>query len=697
MFDKLAQDKVCLKVFFGVSIFFSSVTLLVFSSLLSSIASADTTSVDNINIIIPASCTLNGTNTQHTANINNGTYQSDIGLSTIKAFCNDTEGFAIYAIGYTNEEDGNTVLTSETTNISTGTLTSGNNSQWAMKLATSSGATYPLTLGSDTNGSYANYHVIPSTYTKVAYRNSGTDIGQSAIGATMTSTYQVYISPTQAAGTYVGKVKYLLIHPASISYVSNDYYGVNFVVPDGSGMEFNDGGNLNSVKVRVVCIESDDSNCDIAVVEGEYEQPINYRGAWVVNMGDDSVVLPVKNESEMLSVMKELSYRLDATGLKNTYSVVTAYTGNTIIYDGNGATAGDMSDITSRLNFVNDSQVEANVSVGYTDLISPNFKKDGYGFAGWSVSSTAVPGTDVIFGSNQRITTNDIVFDDSGLETLYAIWVESTGTMQNFSCSSLNVGGVTALTDSRDGNVYTVGRLVDGNCWMMENMRLNGDAILNSSNTDHPAVASLNATTDSWCDNGNDTDCVDQSKVNTNNINIGGSNASGRPLLTINTLSAMDFTSGNDFLSSLQWYSYGNYYNYYAATAGTGTYATASGDATGSICPAGWSLPTGDVGGQFGTLDVALGGTGLSDEQDNNAKGQEMSIKYRQYPNNYIYSGYWNVFGARYRGFFGYYWSKTASVNSGAYRLLLAEKMALPAGNHGDKFYGFAVRCITEP
>ncbi|MBR3329571.1 hypothetical protein IKG29_03570, partial [Candidatus Saccharibacteria bacterium] len=98
------------------SIFFSSVTLLVFSSLLSSIASADTTSVDNINIIIPASCTLNGTNTQHTANINNGTYQSDIGLSTIKAFCNDTEGFAIYAIGYTNEEDGNTVLTSETTN-----------------------------------------------------------------------------------------------------------------------------------------------------------------------------------------------------------------------------------------------------------------------------------------------------------------------------------------------------------------------------------------------------------------------------------------------------------------------------------------------------------------------------------------------------------------------------------------------------
>ncbi|MBR3329179.1 hypothetical protein IKG29_01445, partial [Candidatus Saccharibacteria bacterium] len=84
--------------------------------LVSSKVTADTASVDNISITVPISCTLSGTNTNHAATINNGTYQSDIGLSTIKAFCNDTEGFAIYAIGYTNEEDGNTVLTSETTN-----------------------------------------------------------------------------------------------------------------------------------------------------------------------------------------------------------------------------------------------------------------------------------------------------------------------------------------------------------------------------------------------------------------------------------------------------------------------------------------------------------------------------------------------------------------------------------------------------
>ena len=58
----------------------------------------------------------------------------------VKTFCNDKNGFSIYAIGYTDNENGKTVLTSESLgseyDIDTGTAQSGGISNWAMKLVT---------------------------------------------------------------------------------------------------------------------------------------------------------------------------------------------------------------------------------------------------------------------------------------------------------------------------------------------------------------------------------------------------------------------------------------------------------------------------------------------------------------------------------------------------------------------------------
>lgn len=190
-------------------------TVLSGSFLMSTSVSADDV-VDNINITVPISCSLEGTGmNSHNAIIVNGTYQADIGSTTLKAFCNDTNGFAIYAIGFTDSEYGKTVLTNATlgssADIATGTATSGNTSNWAMKLATNSGATYAVTL----DNSFGSYHAVPAEYTKVAHRDSGTDIGASATGAELTSTYSAYMSQTQPAGTYSGKVKYTLVHPSS--------------------------------------------------------------------------------------------------------------------------------------------------------------------------------------------------------------------------------------------------------------------------------------------------------------------------------------------------------------------------------------------------------------------------------------------------------------------------------------------------
>ncbi len=176
--------------------------------------------VDDITITVPVSCTMSGTSMDsHTAEITNGTYQDNIGTTTLKAFCNDNNGFAIYAAGYTGEEVGGTNSTklvgtpAAIGNIDTGIAESGNTSNWAMKLATNASATYALELD---NG-YNNYSIVPSDYVKVAHRDSATDIPSSnttATGAELTTTYAAYISQTQPAGTYSGKVIYTLVHPA---------------------------------------------------------------------------------------------------------------------------------------------------------------------------------------------------------------------------------------------------------------------------------------------------------------------------------------------------------------------------------------------------------------------------------------------------------------------------------------------------
>ena len=200
---------------FVISSILLSTVLSLGAILSSSTVSADSV-VDKINITVPISCTLEGTGQNfHNATINNGQYNSAIGETTMKAFCNDNEGFAIYAIGYTDNINGKNVLTSHTLDsthdIVTGTGISGNTSNWAMKLSTVSdpSPTYPISI----ENSFDSFHAVPDTYTLVAKRTSGTDIGESAEGSTIQSTYQAYISPTQAAGTYTGQVKYTLIHP----------------------------------------------------------------------------------------------------------------------------------------------------------------------------------------------------------------------------------------------------------------------------------------------------------------------------------------------------------------------------------------------------------------------------------------------------------------------------------------------------
>ena len=190
--------------------------LIIITALVNHSASATTDVVDRAMIGVPPSCTMRGSGmNSHNAEISNGTVNSAIGETNVNIFCNDDAGYAIYAIGYTDDTDGKTVLTSSSlgsgSDIATSTLTSGGNSQWAMKLSTQTSPTpaYPVTI----QNSFDSFHAVPSEYTLVAKRTTGTDVGTNATGSNFKTTYQVYVSSSQLAGTYVGQVKYTLVHP----------------------------------------------------------------------------------------------------------------------------------------------------------------------------------------------------------------------------------------------------------------------------------------------------------------------------------------------------------------------------------------------------------------------------------------------------------------------------------------------------
>ena len=155
--------------------------------------------------------------------------------------------------------------------------------------------------------------------------------------------------------------------------------------------------------------------------------------------------------------------------------------------------------------------------------------------------------------------------------------------------------------------------------------------------------------------------------------------------------------------TSANTYSYGNYYNWYSATAGHGKYSVTSGNTAGDICPSGWKLPlgntsTGDIEqgesdaanrvGGFSYLDRKMGGTGRY--QSTAAD----SLRWRKYPVNFLYSGYVYSGSVGNRGSYGYYWSSTAYDSSYAYSLTLGSSNVYPGTSSNNKYFGRAIRCL---
>lgn len=316
-------------------------------------------------------------------------------------------------------------------------------------------------------------------------------------------------------------------------------------------------------------------------------------------------------------------------------------------------------------------------------LMASNYSRTGYGFAGWN---TSADGTGTNYGPNQTITTGDL--SQEGL-TLYANWIESAGSLQQWQgCNQMSVGDITALTDDRDNNTYAIAKYADNKCWMMENFRLdlsNQNLQITTQNTNKPkadfitAINSHPLSSNSFCES-TSAACINQVKFNTNNINRG--------------LTAAYDTA--DTTSS--WYSYGVYYNWYAATAGNGTYsmATAGVNVNGDLCPYGWHLPTGyGSDGELAMLDKAYGGSGAN--QESGTTGANGSNRWRNFPLNYIYSGEWRENSSLNRGIVsGGYFSASNFNTQRSYNLWLRTFAVNMNSNSNPKYRGQAIRCVAS-
>ena len=166
-------------------------------------AFADVT--DTVKITINGSCSVGGTTATTGAGISidesmtNGALKAwDVDGTAggkLVVSCNDASGWNVKAVGASSGSD-NTVMvpTASGTPIASGTATSGATSNWAFKVS-----------AADTSilvSPYNNYAAVPATATKVA------SSGDAASSIQINTGYQVWISATQEADTYTGRVSY---------------------------------------------------------------------------------------------------------------------------------------------------------------------------------------------------------------------------------------------------------------------------------------------------------------------------------------------------------------------------------------------------------------------------------------------------------------------------------------------------------
>ncbi len=433
-----------------------------------------------------------------------------------------------------------------------------------------------------------------------------------------------------------------------IAVGSNAYFGYELTIsPKNSGD--------NALKNGSNRIES--ITATNGITENDFKSNVSYNNMWGYqpskrNGIDNNKFFPGPTTSEVIEkttggekwssigYVIVLGAKIDSTLPRGTYAntFVVAVTANevdyTITYNDNGGLGGPGK--------VPGKSTEPNIKLSD---ITPT--RDEYDFVGWcSVSTngrncngkTYQPGDEYTLTGN----TSNI--------TLYAMW----SLQEPVECQLLKeVGDTGTLTDKRGGTTqtYTIRRLADGRCWMVENLRLGGNNPITLTDKD--------------------TDLNDGVTEFT---------------LPISSKSGFrDYDVANVYVSTInsdeENVEYGGYYTWYAATAGTGTQSMSS-NATSSICPKNWKLPTSGNGGEFQILLNQYNSQTLMTNDDGP---------------HFLLAGFYFSGSVVKPDSYGRYWSSTVYSSNYNYAFNLAlDTSSVNVTSINDKYYGESVRCVAR-
>ena len=333
----------------------------------------------------------------------------------------------------------------------------------------------------------------------------------------------------------------------------------------------------------------------------------------------------------------------------------------TISFNANGGT-GSMPDQT--------------LEPGVGTINSNTFTRSGYTFTGWN---TAANGSGTSYANGATYTGTST--------TLYAQWQKLY--IQNVTTATCPTTASIAY-DNRDETAYTIQKLADGKCWMLDNLALD---ISNSTIKSKLSAANTNAsaTTLNYLKNG------------------GGSTSNKYPVS-----GATNWTADSSFSVPLVNMSYkntvpansnygpgshkvGGYYNFCAASAGSYCYGDGemdygnpSGNATEDICPAGWRMPTGGSSGEYKNLVTTITGSTayqIKDATQIAAVRNALSLSM---------SGDWYGNSPSNQGANGYIWASTMADEEAMNYFWMSQTYGLSPSVDSIRTGGYAVRCIAK-
>lgn len=678
------------------------------------------TAVDEVEITVPVACTMTGTiDTNHTATLTPGTYSgtstdyaNGIGKTTLTTFCNDYNGFSIYAIGYTNDEYSNTTLVGQ----NTGSIipakvyeSSDTTSNWSMKVNKVNDSAQSFNPSNMfIQNSFDNWHTIPNNYTKVAeyHATAGSSTTDQALGAKVETTYASFISTSQPADTYTGKVKYTMVHPynasasLAINYNANGLYfddnptktinTVNYdavatptaqtVTEYSHGEQYDDEGNYQTYNTP--------SGNNVVVIDGAASLHIDITFGSPVSGPPSSLYVWAGNHPDYTNANSDTSLTVcgDISAVNGAFS----YNGSSAVYHmecdipSNAVTFYDYSQYTVSTGYYAIVTNTDNVITNYSkNVLSgqyqiPNKSGEQFKFLGWSEDANA---TTPSYTNQAEISSKAPYSNKDIAVTLYAIWIPAIQNLGSEKCTT----NPSIVFDTRDDTKYHVKRLSDGNCWMLDNLALdlNNQTVINSINLTNTNVVDEATLTSLKSGNRAAGAKYATSGLNGYNWTSGSDNSVPRANNQYkDEVSQGSISTGGGFNKD------GIYYNFCATSAGSycygdtsGSSGTSAGDATEDICPKGWRLPTGKAteSGEYYNLygyynDATLFRTALS----------------------LPLSGIMDSNGVSNRGSYGYWWTSTRGDDGNMYVLNANSSYVNRASGYYGRYRGFSIRCVRN-